>query len=202
MPSATDTLSAGLELPRGRARIELLTPDHAPGLLAAIDDPTLWRYLPTAPPTTPELMSEWLTTALSPGALAASVPFAIIDRSTSVPCGSTRYLEVQPENRSLEIGWTWLSRSAQRTSINTECKYLLLRHAFETLNCIRVQLRTDLRNSQSQAAIARLGATREGVFRKNRVLWDGHQRHTVFFSILDDEWPLVKSRLEERLGLV
>jgi len=100
----------------------------------------------------------------------------------------------------LEIGWTWYARDYWRTAINTECKYLLLRHAFETLCCIRVQLVTDLRNERSQRAIERIGGVREGVLRKNRVVAkDGYQRSSVFYSVVDDEWPLVKSRLEVML---
>jgi RimJ/RimL family protein N-acetyltransferase len=114
--------------------------------------------------------------------------------------GSTRYLDIRRENRGLEIGWTWLAAAVQRTAVNTECKYLLLRHAFETLGAIRVQLRTDLRNLRSQRAIERIGATREGVFRQERIMWDGYLRDSVFYSVIDCEWPAVKARLEARLG--
>lgn len=195
-----ESLANGLELPGGKARLELLTENHAEGLLAAIDDPVIWRYLPAPPPATRDEIAGIIKSALEARASGAAIPMVVIDRATGMPCGSTRYLEIQPDNRSLEIGWTWLSRRVQRTSVNTECKYLLLRHAFEPFSALRVQLRTDLRNLQSQMAIARLGAVREGVLRKNRVMWDGHQRHTVMFSILDEEWPVVKAGLEAKLA--
>jgi N-acetyltransferase len=189
-----------LELDRGRARLEPMRADHAAGLLAALDDPGIWRYMPSEPPVTLDLMSRMVATALEGQAKVGDLVFVIVDRSDGSVRGSTRYLDVQPSNRSLEIGWTWLSRSAQRTSINTECKFLLLRHAFETLGCVRVQLKCDGRNIRSQEAIARLGGVREGTLRRQRVLWDGFIRDTVYFSILDSEWPTVKERLITKLG--
>ena len=107
--------------------------------------------------------------------------------------GSTRYLDIRVANRSLEIGWTWLGVAVQRTPVNTDCKYLLLTHAFEDLGAIRVQLKTDARNVGSQKAIERIGAKREGTLRKHYVLWDGHVRDSVYFSVLEEEWPDVKN---------
>ncbi|MBL8962922.1 MAG: GNAT family N-acetyltransferase [Phycisphaerae bacterium] len=190
----------GFELPGGRARLEPLTLSHARGLLDAIDAPDLWRYMPVASPGTLGEMESVIAAAMEETGAGRGVAFAIIDRRTGRACGSTRYLDPQPANRSIEIGWTWLSRAVQRTAINRECKYLLLRHAFEVMGCVRVQLRCDGRNAQSQAAIAGLGAAREGVLRRHRVMWDGYIRDTVFFSILDDEWPRVAAGLLERLG--
>ncbi|HRJ48186.1 MAG TPA: GNAT family protein, partial [Opitutaceae bacterium] len=126
--------------------------------------------------------------------------FAVIRRADGRAVGSTSYLDIAPEHRRIEIGWTWLGAEARRTAINTECKYLLLRHAFETLGCGRVQLKTDARNLRSQAAIERIGAKREGVLRRHLVMPDGFVRDTVMFSILAEEWPAVKARLEANLA--
>jgi RimJ/RimL family protein N-acetyltransferase len=111
----------------------------------------------------------------------------------------TRYMTIEQANRGLEIGGTWYGKAHRRTAVNTECKYLLMRHAFETLGCIRVQLKTDSRNERSQRAIERLGATREGVLRKNMIMPDGYQRSSVMYSVIDDDWPSVKARLEQFL---
>jgi len=110
--------------------------------------------------------------------------------------GATRYMNIMPNDRGLEIGGTWYGPEFQRTVVNTECKYLLLSHAFETLGCIRVQLKTDLRNQRSQKAIERIGAVKEGVLRNHMILPNGHYRHSVYYSILDTEWPEVKRRIE------
>jgi RimJ/RimL family protein N-acetyltransferase len=113
--------------------------------------------------------------------------------------GSTRYANIDRAHRRVEIGWTWVARAWQRTAVNTEAKYLLLRHAFETLGCIRVELKTDSLNAQSRAAILRIGAREEGIFRNHMITASGRIRHTVYFSITDAEWPEVKSRLEAKL---
>ncbi len=110
--------------------------------------------------------------------------------------GETRYLTIEPTNRGLEIGWTWLSPEIQRTGVNTECKYLLMRHAFEQLGAIRVQLKTHHNNIRSQRAIERLGAVKEGVLRNHMIMPDGSYRHSVYYSVIESEWPSVKSRLE------
>ncbi|MFM8320705.1 MAG: GNAT family N-acetyltransferase, partial [Chloroflexota bacterium] len=115
---------------------------------------------------------------------------------TGLALGCTRYLDIRPAHRGVEIGGTWYGAAYQRTGVNTEAKYLLLQHAFETWGCVRVQLKTDLRNQRSQRAIERLGAVREGVIRNHMVLPDGSLRHSVIYSILDSEWPAVKLRLE------
>jgi N-acetyltransferase len=128
--------------------------------------------------------------------------FAIVLQETGQAVGSTAYLDIRPAHRGLEIGSTWLGTAYQGTHINPENKYLLLRHAFETLGAMRVQLKTDGRNLQSQRAIAKLGAKLEGTLRKHMVLPNGHIRNTVMYSITDDEWPAIKSALEARLGYV
>ncbi|MEW5720283.1 MAG: GNAT family protein, partial [Chloroflexota bacterium] len=128
-----------------------------------------------------------------------SVAFVIVRRSDERAVGMTAYLDIHAKDRWLEIGGTWLTPDAQRTAINAECKYLLLRHAFETLGCVRVQLKTDARNVRSQRAIERLGAVKEGVLRKHMLTRGGYQRDTVMYSIVDTEWRAVKARLEEFL---
>ena len=134
------------------------------------------------------------------GTLADWCPFAIVLRETGKAVGMTCYLDIRAKERGLEIGFTWLAKSVQGTQVNPECKYLLLRHAFEQQQALRVQLKTDLRNKRSQRAIEKLGAVREGVLRKHMIMPDGHVRDTVMYSITDNEWPAVKSRLEARLG--
>lgn len=129
-----------------------------------------------------------------------AVPFAVIDRASGAVAGSTRYFDIRPADRGLEIGYTWYGEAYQRTTINTECKFLLLHHAFEGLGALRVQLRTDARNLRSQAAIARIGGVREGVLRSHMVMPDGYLRDTVVFSIIRSEWPEVERRLLEKLS--
>lgn len=176
--------------------LEPLDERHAADLLRAAGDAEVWRYMPVPQPTTLEAMRAIIDEALRLQAAGEAVPFAILDGRSGTAIGSTRYMEIQPEHHGLEIGWTWLGRQYWRTAINTECKYLLLRHAFTVLGAIRVQLKTDLRNVRSQEAIARLGAVREGVLRDVRILYDGYRRSSVYFSVLEREWPAVKDRLE------
>ena len=127
-------------------------------------------------------------------------PFAIIDRASGTLVGSTRYYDISQTNRSLEIGSTWLTPRAWRTAVNTECKYLLLKHCFESLGTIRVQLKTDSRNLRSQKAIERLGASKEGILRNHMILPNGYIRDSVYYSIIEQEWPAIKGRLEGMLG--
>ncbi|MFL5732307.1 MAG: GNAT family N-acetyltransferase [Chloroflexia bacterium] len=130
----------------------------------------------------------------------AFLPFVTVLRETGKPIGITCYLDIRPEHRGLEIGHTWIALAHQGTRVNPECKYLLLRHAFETLGAIRVQLKTDGRNIHSQKAIAKLGAKWEGTLRKQVIMQDGYVRDTVMFSIIEEEWPAIKAGLEVRLG--
>jgi N-acetyltransferase len=188
-----------LTLRGSKVRVEPLGPEHASDLYFAGQDPAIWRFMPINPSNSLASISAWIADALSERATGAQLPFAILDQATGKAIGSTRYLSITPRDCGLEIGWTWLAPAAQRTAVNTECKYLLLRHAFEGLGAIRVQLKTDARNAVSQRAIARLGAVREGVLRQHMVVQDGHQRDTVMYSILDDEWTAVKARLEAYL---
>jgi N-acetyltransferase len=178
-------------------RLEPLGLEHAPGLLAAAS-PDLFTLSPQKPdPWTIEGMRAELRSVL---ALSDTVAFAIIHLEGGVPIGRTTYMDIRPAHRGLEIGRTWIAAAHQGTLVNPESKFLLLRHAFETLGAIRVQLKTDARNLHSQRAIAKLGAVREGVLRKHFILPGGVLRDTVLFSITDDEWPGVKQRLLTRLG--
>jgi len=131
---------------------------------------------------------------------AGTLPFVIVERASGSIVGSTRLYDISSPNRSLEIGSTWLTPAVWRTQVNTECKYLLLKHCFETLGTIRVQLKTDSRNTRSQKAIERLGATREGILRNHMILPDGYIRDSVYYSIIENEWPEVKKRLENFLA--
>jgi RimJ/RimL family protein N-acetyltransferase len=178
-------------------RLEPLAENHAPGLLAAGQDPDDWAYMPRGCFAGEQDCRDWIREA---EAARDQLAFAIIDRSSGHPAGSSRYLNIRPEHRGLEIGWTWLGRQWQRTPINTEAKLLLLGHAFDTLGAIRVEFKTDARNTRSQTALERIGAVREGVLRQHMIVQGGYLRNSVYFSILDCEWPAVKTRLEDRLA--
>jgi RimJ/RimL family protein N-acetyltransferase len=141
-------------------------------------------------------MRNWVLDILGRAEKGTDLPFAAIDLASGRVAGATRYLNIMPKDRGLEIGGTWYGTEFQRTAINTECKYLLMTHAFETLHAIRVQLKTDSRNERSQKAIERIGAKKEGVLRNHMILPDGYFRHSVFYSVLDTEWPDVKKNLE------
>lgn len=189
-----------LELPGGAARLEPLAADHAPDLLATIADAAVWRFMPDAPPADLPAMQTWLTNTLTRAAAGLISPFAIVDRTNGRCVGSTRFLDLQPHHRGVEIGYTWLAPQVQRTAINTECKFLLLRYAFEVGSAIRVQLKTDARNEQSQRAILRIGAKFEGCLRHNMLMHDGHRRDSMYYSILASEWPEVSRRLLESIS--
>jgi len=182
-------------------RLEPMTAAHAQRLFLVGKDPSIWRYMLYGELTTEHNMAEWVEDILSRKAAGTDQPFVVIHKESGMVAGATRYMEIRPQHRGLEIGGTWYGVQFQRTVVNTEAKYLLLRHAFETLGAIRVQLKTDLRNERSQRAIERIGAVREGVLRNHMILEDGTYRHSVYFSILDTEWPTVKARLEEMLDL-
>ena len=181
-------------------RLEPLGPQHRDELLtAAAQDPSTFRYM-SFDLSRPEAWEGFLREALEGAARGDYVPWASVDLESGRAIGSTRYGDVAPEHGRLEIGWTWIAPSHQRSAINTEAKLLQLRHAFEDLGATRVALKTDARNLRSQAAIARLGAVREGTLRRHIRLPDGFLRDTVYYSILSDEWPQVRSGLEERLA--
>jgi len=172
---------------------------HAPDLFTVMQDEEVCRYLAWPPPTTLDDTLTLVREARATMARGQSLAFAQIWNATGRAIGSTRLLDVRPADRQVEIGATFLAPEFWRTPANTESKYLFLRHCFERLGCVRVALKTDGRNVRSQEAIARLGAVREGVLRRHMQV-RGYQRDTVYYSILDDEWPVVKGRLEARLA--
>ena len=178
-----------------RAMLVPMEVSHVEALYEAGRSPEIWPYMPMWVRTL-EDMRKLLEEALRARDRGAEFPFAIIERSLNRIVGSTRFLEITPAHRGIEIGWTWLSPDVWRTLINTECKYLLLRHCFETLGALRVQLKTDARNVRSQVAIERIGGVREGLLRHHRIMPDGYLRDSVYYSILIGEWPAVKARLE------
>jgi N-acetyltransferase len=178
--------------------LEAIDERHAPGIFDAMRDEEVCRYLAWAPPTSLDDTLTLVREAKDAMARGQSIVYAQVWNATGRAIGSTRLLDVRPADRQVEIGSTFLGRDYWRTPANTESKYLFLRHCFESLGCVRVALKTDGRNLRSQEAIARLGAVREGVLRRHMRI-KGHQRDTVYFSILDDEWPAVKARLEARL---
>ena len=180
-------------------RLEPLAKAHLAGLVLVGLDEELWRWIPV-PVRTAEEMGAYIDTALEEQKRGVSLPFALIERATGRAIGSTRYGNIDRTHRRAEIGWTWVAREWQRTAVNTKAKYLLLRHAFEILGCIRVELKTDSLNERSRAAILRIGAQEEGIFRNHMITASGRIRHTVYFSIVDSEWPGVKARLESLLN--
>jgi RimJ/RimL family protein N-acetyltransferase len=179
-------------------RLEPLTLEHTPRLVEVGLDSDLWKWIPV-PVRTPEEMRAYVQTALKEQSDGFAVPFALIEKSGGRTVGSTRYANIDRTHHRLEIGWTWVACQWQRTAVNTEAKYLLFRHAFETLKCMRVELKTDSLNDRSRAAILRIGAREEGTFRNHMITASGRIRHTVYFSIIDSEWPRVKAELEAKL---
>ena len=176
-------------------RLEPLRFAHEAGLWEVAQDPEIWQFMSALVERRDDLHA-WIAEALRLAQQGSALPFAIIERATGRAIGSTRYGNIIPADRNLEIGWTWLGKQFWRTAVNTECKYLLLRHAFETLGCVRVQLKTDALNVRSRTAIKRLGAIEEGTLRKHIWVQNRRFRDTVMFSIIDDEWPAVRERLE------
>ena len=194
MPLAPTTLS-------GRhVRLEPLTRAHVDDLQGVTGEPELWSYMAFGSLAERERLLSWIDSMVAERGTGLGHAFAIIDLASGRAVGSSSYFDFVERDRWLEIGRTWLGKPYWRTAINTEAKYLLLRHAFEALGLNRVQLKTDARNLRSQAAIARLGAVREGVLRAHMVMADGFIRDTVMFSITAGEWPAVKAALEEKMG--
>ncbi len=182
-------------------RLEPMSEAHVPGLAEIGVGQTFWDFMLYGNMNSVDDMHNWVLDILSRAQKGTDLPFAAIHLASGRVAGATRYLNIVQKDRGLEIGGTWYGLEFQRTPVNTECKYLLLRHAFETLGCIRVQLKTDSRNVRSQKAIERLGAVKEGVLRNHMILPDGRYRHSVFYSIIDTEWPQVKQRLEGMLEI-
>jgi N-acetyltransferase len=179
-------------------RLEPLAASHHAALCEVGLDPELWRLIPYRA-STPDEMRGYIRSALEAQAAGTAIPFATVEKAFGRVIGSTRFMNIDAANRRVEIGSTWIAKPWQRTAINTEAKYLMLRHAFETWGCIRVELKTDALNQRSRQAMLRIGAREEGTLRRHMVTWTGRLRDTVYFSILDSEWPEVKANLEAKL---
>lgn len=181
------------------ATVEPLHPEHHDALIAAVSDGKLWKLWYTAIPK-PETMRAEIERRLHLQQQSSMLPFVIRRNDTGALCGMTTYMNADVANRRVEIGSTWYAASAQRTGINTECKLMMLTHAFEDMHCIAVEFRTHWMNQQSRAAIARLGAKQDGILRNHQRMPDGSYRDTVVFSIIESEWPTVRRHLQFKLG--
>jgi RimJ/RimL family protein N-acetyltransferase len=180
-------------------RLESMSTGHLPGLVACGLDPRIWTWMPfTVSDETG--MRALVEAAIDARAAGSEFPFVTVDRATGQVVGSSRYLALTPAQRRLEIGWTWVTPSAQRSAVNTEAKLLMLQFAFEALGCLRVEFKTDARNAASRAALLGIGAIFEGVFRRHMLVQGGRRRDSAWYSIIDDEWPDVRVHLEERLA--
>ena len=182
-------------------RLEPLDEKHVPGLAEIGRGHDFWKFMLYGEMKTEADFRYFVDDLLAREQKGTDLPFTVIHLATGRVAGSTRYLNIDRPNRGLEVGGTWYGLEFQRTAVNTECKYLLLSHAFETLNAIRVQIKTDSLNVRSQTAIERIGAVKEGVLRNHMITPDGRFRDSVFYSILDSEWEGVKGKLEEMLGV-
>jgi N-acetyltransferase len=180
-------------------RLEPLTLDHLDPLLVVALDPELWRLTVSAVSTRADL-EEYVNEALAEQKVGTALPFVTVLRATGQVIGSTRFGNAVPAHRRVEIGWTWLGRPWQRSGANREAKYLMLRHAFDQWGCLRVEFKTSALNRQSRTALLGLGAVEEGILRHHMINADGSLRDSVYFSILSEEWPAVRRRLEERLA--
>jgi RimJ/RimL family protein N-acetyltransferase len=178
-----------------RVRLEPMVRDHLDDLTRIGAFEELWK-LTTARADSAEGMAEYVGAALSDQKRGTSLPFVTIDKASGEIVGSTRFGNIDPANRRTEIGWTWITPAFQRTYVNSEAKLLMLTHAFETWGCARVELKTDVLNSKSRNAMLRMGATEEGILRKHILTYSGRWRDSIYYSVLDTEWPAVKKRLE------
>jgi RimJ/RimL family protein N-acetyltransferase len=179
-------------------RLEPLRPEHAEGLWVASRDPRTWRWLSIVQPQSRNDWRGFMAHALAAADAGTEIPLATVCCKEIV--GSTRFLALRPEHRSVEIGWTWLHPSVWGTGANLEAKYLQLRHAFETWGCRRVELKTDALNERSRGALEALGATFEGIHRRHMLVREGENRDSAWYSVVDEEWPSVRTRLEARLA--
>jgi len=182
-------------------RLEPLSMEHLAGLTEVAFEPSIWRWT-TVRPTSEADLAAWIEAALRSAAAGTEVPFATVDRGSGRPIGSTRYMSIVPEHRRLEIGWTWLGVDHQRTGTNREAKRLLLQHAFEVLGANRVEFKTDSLNERARTALLGIGAAFEGVFRNHMIVPDGRLRHSAWYSVTVDEWPVVRARLAAGLAQV
>ena len=180
-------------------RLEPLGPHHTDDLYDASRDPRIWRWLPIVQPQTREAWHGWMEAALERSDAGVECVFATVSQETGRAVGSTRYLALRPEHRSLEIGWTWLAPQAWGTGANTEAKFLQLEHAFGTFRCRRVEFKTDALNERAGPALAALPAEFEGIHRKHMLVRNGENRDSAWYSIVEDEWPTVRNGLRDRL---
>ncbi|MGI8928882.1 MAG: GNAT family N-acetyltransferase [Candidatus Limnocylindrales bacterium] len=180
-------------------RLEPLTLEHLAGLIAIGLDADIWRWMPSAIQT-PGEMRGYIERALAARETGTEMPFATIERFSGRVIGGTRYMNIEPRHRRLEIGYTWLAPAWQRTGINTEAKLLMLGHAFNVLGALRVEFKTDSLNERSRAALVGIGATEEGTLRNHMVTDSGRRRHSVYFSAIEEEWPHVRQHIESRLA--
>jgi len=186
-------------LPGAIVRLEPLGPEHADALFAASRDPAIWRWMRSYPASRASF-DAWIDDALRAGEAGEEFAFATVRVADGEPIGSTRFMSLRPDDLGLEIGWTWLGPDAWRTGANVEAKLLMLGHAFETLGCMRVELKTHAENQRSRDAMTAMGAWFEGVHRKHRLVPGIGVRDTAWFSIVDDEWPAVRAKLRARLA--
>jgi RimJ/RimL family protein N-acetyltransferase len=178
--------------------LEPLRAEHEEPLRRAAADARVWRYM-RFDGTDDEVFHRWFHDAMSAAASGTEAPFCIVRRADGDVVGSSRYLTLRPEDRVLEIGWSWITPDAWGSGANTEAKLLLLGHAFERLGCLRVEFKTDASNERSRAALAALPAQFEGVFRKHMLVRGGQRRDSAWYSVIDDDWPAVKAALEARV---
>jgi RimJ/RimL family protein N-acetyltransferase len=189
-------------LPGKLIQLVPLAERHIPDLARAGQDETIWRYfnMPVGWTATEANMAHFVRELVDRQARGIELPFAVVLRETGRAVGMIRYADIDARHRSLEVGGAWYGTPYQRTGVNTECRYLILGHAFEALGCLRVQFKADLRNERPLRALERIGAVREGVLRQHMIMPDGHRRDSVIFSILDREWPAVKALLERLMA--
>jgi N-acetyltransferase len=180
-------------------RLEPMAPAHEPGLWDASRDERTWTWLSVHQPRTREELQAYVEDALANAAAGTELPLVTVRRADDRVVGSTRYLALRPEHRTVEIGWTWLAPEAWGSGVNVEAKLLMLEHAFESFGCLRVELKTDARNERSRGAMAALPAQFEGVHRKHMLVRGGERRDSAWFSVLDEEWPAVRANLLRRL---
>jgi len=179
--------------------VEPLGPEHEDGLWEAASDAKIWRWMPINAIESRETFAVWFAEALERTSSGLEQAFAILDARTQTPIGSTRYMALRPEHRGLEIGWTWLAGTAWGRGQNVDTKFLLLRHAFDELGCMRVEFKTDALNERSRGALEALPARFEGIFRKHMLVRDGALRDSAWYSVTDEEWPAVRQNLLDRL---
>ena len=183
-----------LTLEGERIRLDPMTPAHLDALVDAGGYPELWKWTSTTADTRGG-MAEYVAGAMRDRDAGIAMPFITVEKQSGRVIGSTRFGNIDPANRRVEIGWTWVTPEFQRTWVNSEAKFLMLRHAFEIWECVRVELKTDALNEKSRTAMKRIGAKEEGILRQHMVTWTGRLRDSVYYSILDSEWPEVKARL-------